>query len=67
MASLQDELTKVLPQMKLDNLKFDDDVSVSPDAVQPEVDNQVPITQQIWRVIKDIPGVTTKELETLMP
>lgn len=67
MASLQDELTKVLPQMKLDNLKFDDDVSVSPDAVQPEVTEQVPITQQIWRVIKDRPGVTTKELETLMP
>jgi len=67
MASLQDELTKVIPQMKLDNLKFDDDVSVSPDAVQVEVDNQVPITQQIWRVIKDRPGVTTKELETLMP
>jgi hypothetical protein len=53
--------------MKLDNLRFDDDVSVSPDAVQVEVDNQVPITQQIWRVIKDRPGVTTKELETLMP
>ena len=67
MASLQDELTKVIPQMNLNDLKFDDDVSVSPDAVQPEVTEQVPITQQIWRVIKDRPGVTTKELETLMP
>lgn len=67
MASLQDELTKVLPQMKLDNLKFDDDVTTAPDDVQVQVTEQVPITQQIWRVIKDIPGVTTKELEALMP
>jgi len=67
MASLQDELTKVLPQMKLDNLKFDDEITGEPDAVQVQVTEQVPITQQIWRVIKDRPGVTTKELETLMP
>lgn len=67
MASLQDELTKVLPQMKLDNLKFDDEITGEPDNVQVQVTEQVPITQQIWRVIKDRPGVTTKELETLMP
>ncbi len=67
MASLQDELTKVLPKMKLDNLQFDDDVTAAPDAVQPEVTEQVPITQQIWRVIKDRPGITTKELEASMP
>ena len=67
MASLQDELTKVLPQMKLDNLKFDDDVSTAPDEVQVQMTEQVPITQQIWRVIKDNPGVTTKQLEAKMP
>lgn len=67
MASLQDELTKVLPQMKLDNLKFDDEITGEPDNVQVQVTEQVPITQQIWRVIKDRPGVTTKELEALMP
>ena len=53
--------------MKLDNLKFDDDVTTTPDGVQVQVTEQVPITQQIWRVIKDRPGVTTKELEALMP
>ena len=53
--------------MKLDNLKFDDDVSTAPDEVQVQMTEQVPITQQIWRVIKDNPGVTTKQLEAKMP
>lgn len=67
MASLQDELTKVLPQMKLDNLNFDDDVGATSNAVQPQVSGQVPVTQQIWRLIKETPGITTKQLEAMMP
>lgn len=53
--------------MKLNDLEFDDDVGAAPSAVQPQVTEQVPITQQIWRVVKDNPGVTTKQLESKMP
>jgi hypothetical protein len=53
--------------MKLNDLKFDDDVGATAGEVQPEVTEQVPITQQLWRVIKDRPGITTKELEAMMP
>lgn len=67
MASLQDELTKVLPQMKLENLKFDDEVGLTTDNARVEVTSKLPITQQLWHAVKKTPGINTRRLEAMFP
>ena len=63
MADLQTELfTKVLPKMKLNELKFDDDVETTAE-VKVETDkptkNQ---TELIWRYIRDNPGCSARDI-----
>lgn len=63
MADLQTELfTKVLPKMKLNELKFDDDVGTTQEV---QVQTEKPTTNQseiIWRYIRDNPGCSAGEI-----
>lgn len=61
MSDLQTEIfTKVLPKMKLNELKFDDDVGATVEVVTEEPSNNV--TERIWRFIRDNPGCTSGDI-----
>jgi hypothetical protein len=61
MSDLQTEIfTKVLPKMKLNELKFDDDVDAT---VEVEVEQPSKnVTERIWRFIRDNPGCTSGDI-----
>jgi hypothetical protein len=61
MSDLQTEIfTKVLPKMKLNELKFDDDVGAT---VEIEVEQPTKnVTERIWRFIRDNPGCTSGDI-----
>ena len=66
MSDLQTEIfTKVLPKMKLNELKFDDDAdaTVEVQAEQPTKN----VTERIWRFIRDNPGCTSGDINKSEP
>jgi predicted transcriptional regulator len=61
MADLQTEIfRKVLPKMKLNELKFDDDINATVEVtVEEDTTNQ---TEIIWRFIRDNPGCAARDV-----
>jgi predicted transcriptional regulator len=63
MPDIQTELfTKVIPKMKLDSLKFDDDVGAQDVQVQVDEDNKVNYTSMVYHFIKTHPGCLASDV-----
>jgi hypothetical protein len=66
MSDLQTEIfTKVLPKMKLNELKFDDDADATVEVQAEQPTNNV--TERIWRFIRDNPGCTSGDINKSEP
>lgn len=63
MPDIQTEIfTKVLPKMKLNDLKFDDDVGTEQEVVVEPVDKSANLMKAVWETIHANPGITAREI-----
>ena len=61
MPDLQTEIfTKVVPKMRLNDLKFDDDANTTVEVVDEQAAANV--TEAVWRYVRDNPGCTSAEI-----